>query len=78
MKHYLYYVIMGLARFNLYVQSWLLVLDPTKIVMWRLPEICGLLMFITWMVKLLQVISSLPPSLYHIDFPLSLSLSLPS
>lgn len=41
-QHVLYYPVMAIARLNLYMQSFLLVLNPNMIVRWRLGEIVAL------------------------------------
>ena len=46
-QHFLYYFIMGLARFNLYVQSFLLLASKSKVPM-RKWEIFTLFLFWTW------------------------------
>ena len=68
----LYYVIMALARFNLYVQSYILLLSPTKelrkrIKTFRIIELAGLLLFATWFVAL---VCYLPDSTSRIVFVL--------
>merc|ERR1711968_432464 len=46
-QHYLYYPVMAVARFNLYAQSWLLLLSKEK-VQHRKLEIGTLALFATW------------------------------
>jgi len=46
-QHILFYPIMALARFNLYVQSYVLLLSSEKMDHWRL-EMGSLLAFLTW------------------------------
>lgn len=47
-QHILFYPIMALARFNLYLQGWLLILNFKEKMEYRLLEACTLLTFITW------------------------------
>lgn len=48
-QHWLYYPIMGLARFNLYVQSLLLLFNRKETVAYRPLEFLGMLCFLAWM-----------------------------
>lgn len=47
-QHYLYIPVMGVARFNLYVQSMLLVFDPSRPVRQRGLEIASIVAFWAW------------------------------
>lgn len=47
-QHWLFYPIMALARFNLYAQSWILLLDKNEFVWMRKWEILGQLGFLAW------------------------------
>lgn len=57
-QHYLYYPIMAVARFNLYAQSWLLLLNSKARVPNRRIEIASLLLFAVWNAALLSVLPS--------------------
>lgn len=50
-QHWLYYPIMGLARFNLYLQSFLLILSREK-VDYRALELVGMAFYFTWLTLL--------------------------
>jgi fatty acid desaturase len=54
-QHFLYYPIMGLARFNLYAQSWILLLSSQK-VHFKTLEIIALLGFNAWYLYVLSYI----------------------
>lgn len=55
-QHWLYYPVMALARFNLYAQSWLLLLSKEHVPYKRL-EVVGLAVFLAWLTAL---VSTLP------------------
>eukprot|EP00003_Mantamonas_plastica_P022791 TRINITY_DN3948_c1_g1_i9.p1 TRINITY_DN3948_c1_g1~~TRINITY_DN3948_c1_g1_i9.p1 ORF type:complete len:484 (+),score=166.40 TRINITY_DN3948_c1_g1_i9:771-2222(+) len=48
-QHILFYPIMMLARFNLYAQSWILLLDYRKRVEWRHAEMMCSVIYLFWM-----------------------------
>ena len=48
-QHWLFYPIMAFARFNLYAQSWILLLDQKEYVWMRNWEILGQLGFLSWL-----------------------------
>eukprot|EP00455_Lapot_gusevi_P017844 TRINITY_DN1964_c0_g1_i1.p1 TRINITY_DN1964_c0_g1~~TRINITY_DN1964_c0_g1_i1.p1 ORF type:complete len:493 (-),score=111.32 TRINITY_DN1964_c0_g1_i1:417-1895(-) len=64
-QHFTYYPIMAVARFNLYVQSWLLMLSsyPVRDRGW---EIVGLSLFATWNVLLLTTLNSFGQALCYL------------
>eukprot|EP00501_MAST-03F_sp_TOSAG23-6_P000490 GSMAST32.ASY1.ANO1.504.1 assembled CDS len=51
-QHYLFYPIMGVARFNLYIQSFILLCDTKEKVAWRFWSFLSLLFFHGWMLPL--------------------------
>ena len=53
-QHWLYYPLMAIARANLYVQSWLLVLNPNVKVPHRRYELLALALFWAWYITLMQ------------------------
>lgn len=61
-QHYLFYTIMGLARFNLYAQSWILLVSNEKVA-YKNMEKLTLVLFACWYIGL---VSTLPA--HHI-FP---------
>jgi len=54
MQHWLFYPVMSLARFNLYVQSILLLAAPKEKIPHRTLEVVGLLGFWAWFVSLVH------------------------
>ena len=56
-QHLLFYVVMGVARFNLYVQSWVHLLTCTERLYYRRVEIVALLAYAGWVVA---VAASMP------------------
>eukprot|EP00540_Astrosyne_radiata_P006953 CAMPEP_0116866174 /NCGR_PEP_ID=MMETSP0418-20121206/25880_1 /TAXON_ID=1158023 /ORGANISM="Astrosyne radiata, Strain 13vi08-1A" /LENGTH=459 /DNA_ID=CAMNT_0004501775 /DNA_START=190 /DNA_END=1572 /DNA_ORIENTATION=+ len=52
-QHFLYYPVMAIGRFNLYLQSFLLLVSKER-VLWRPAEIMGLVIFWTWYSTLLS------------------------
>jgi len=55
-QHWLFYPIMGLARWNLYVQGWLLLLNFNVKVEWRLVEMVALMAYYAWLSLLVSFI----------------------
>jgi len=58
-QHLLYYPLMSIARANLYVQSWVLVLNPNVKVPHRRADLVALLVYWCWFIALMRL---LPPS----------------
>mmetsp|Transcript_31937 Transcript_31937/g.101491 ORF Transcript_31937/g.101491 Transcript_31937/m.101491 type:complete len:560 (+) Transcript_31937:89-1768(+) len=50
-QHFIFYPMMAVARFNLYVQSWILLLSSERM-LYRKVEICAMLVYCSWVVKL--------------------------
>eukprot|EP01006_Ploeotia_vitrea_P034272 TRINITY_DN65733_c5_g2_i2.p1 TRINITY_DN65733_c5_g2~~TRINITY_DN65733_c5_g2_i2.p1 ORF type:complete len:486 (+),score=257.55 TRINITY_DN65733_c5_g2_i2:137-1594(+) len=55
-QHYLYYVVMGVARWNLYLQSLLLLLNPFKKVRGRAIELASVGAFWLWFIAVVRTI----------------------
>mmetsp|Transcript_19009 Transcript_19009/g.38372 ORF Transcript_19009/g.38372 Transcript_19009/m.38372 type:complete len:285 (-) Transcript_19009:100-954(-) len=58
-QHILYLPIMAVARFNLYAQSWILLLSSERL-HYRKTEICALLFYASWLVKLATCMPTWP------------------
>jgi len=57
-QHYLFYPIMGLARFNLYIQGWILLFTPNEPVPFRNMQFVTMAIFPMWIGYLLSFLPS--------------------
>ena len=60
-QHYLFYPVMLVARFNLYVQGWMLLISPAgRELRYRKTEAAALVIFLTWVTCLMLTLPTWP------------------
>ena len=64
-QHYLYYPIMCFTRFNLYVQSWKLLLSKNRVEM-RSAEIASMLFYAAWNIAILRTFPTFGAAFAHL------------